>query len=141
MAMPRDAKDASLNDGVRCDAIGCTAKLADGRLVAFALSAEAFEEDCARAAVVVSPRENPLRRRPGGCKAVLIDRPAWRAHGATALYRTAEGLRAARWRIRQAWTGPGRGLCRETADTARIDCAARQRRTRRRKSEDLEAGD
>ncbi len=91
---PRDARDKSLTDGVRCDAIGCTAKLADGRLVAFAGEAEAFEEDCARAAVVVSPRENPLRRdgdTDGGCKALLIDRPAWRSHGATALYGAGQG--------------------------------------------------
>ena len=95
---PRDAKDQSLNEGVRCDPVGCTAKLANGRLVAFALAAEAFEEDCARAAVVVSSRESPLRPDgvgQGGCKALLIDRPAWRAHGATALYRTPEGFRQA----------------------------------------------
>jgi competence protein ComEC len=76
----RGAKDAGLRDGVRCDAVGCTAKLADGRLVAFALSAEAFVEDCARAAVVVSARE-----APGDCPALLIDRKAWRANGAMAL--------------------------------------------------------
>ncbi|MBI2717119.1 MAG: ComEC family competence protein [Rhizobiales bacterium] len=76
----RGVKDAGLRDGVRCDAVGCTAKLADGRLVAFALSAEAFVEDCARAAVVVSARE-----APGDCAALLIDRKAWRANGAMAL--------------------------------------------------------
>ena len=79
----RGPKDASLTDGVRCDAVGCTAKLADGRLAAYALSVEAFEEDCARAAVVLSPRE-----APGACQALLIDRPVWRAQGATALYWT-----------------------------------------------------
>lgn len=78
---PRKPGDASLKEGVRCDAIGCTALLADGRLVAFALTAEAFEEDCARAVAVVSPRE-----APGACRAVLIDRPAWRTQGATALF-------------------------------------------------------
>jgi competence protein ComEC len=76
----RGVKDAGLHDGVRCDAVGCTAKLADGRLVAFALSAEAFAEDCTRAAVVVSARE-----APGDCSAVLLDRKAWRANGAMAL--------------------------------------------------------
>lgn len=81
----RTPKDASLNEGVRCDAIGCTAKLPDGRLVAYALSAEAFEEDCARAAAVISSRQNPLEA-PLSCQAILIDRPAWRGRGATALY-------------------------------------------------------
>ncbi len=77
----RKPTDASLKEGVHCDAIGCTAKLADGRLVAFALAAEAFEEDCARSAVVVSPQT-----APGRCAALLLDRPAWRAQGATALF-------------------------------------------------------
>ena len=88
---PRDAKHASLKDGVRCDAIGCTARLADGRMVAFALTAEAFAEDCVRAAVVISPRQSPIDKvGEGGCRAVLIDRPVLRAQGATALYRKGE---------------------------------------------------
>ena len=73
----RTPKDASLHDGVRCDAVGCIGRLADGRLVSLALSVEAFAEDCARAAVVVSARE-----APGACTALLIDRKAWRANGA-----------------------------------------------------------
>jgi competence protein ComEC len=76
----RDAKDTSLHDGVRCDAVGCIGKLKDGRLVSIALSAEAFAEDCARAAVVVSPRQ-----APGDCGALLVDRRAWRANGAIGL--------------------------------------------------------
>ena len=77
----RKPADASLKEGVRCDPAGCTARLADGRLIAFALKAEAFEEDCARAVAVVSPQQ-----APGACAAILIDRPAWRAQGATALF-------------------------------------------------------
>jgi competence protein ComEC len=76
----RGVKDATLKDGVRCDAIGCIGTLKDGRPVAMALSAEAFAEDCARAAVVVSPRQ-----APGDCAALLIDRRAWRANGAIGL--------------------------------------------------------
>ena len=83
----RKPGDASLKEGVRCDAIGCTAKLADGRLVAFALTAEAFAEDCAHAVAVVSPQT-----APGACAATLIDRPAWRAQGATALFIKGEGF-------------------------------------------------
>jgi hypothetical protein len=45
-----------------------------------ALKIEAFAEDCARAAVVVSARE---AQRP--CAATLVDRRTWRAHGAVAL--------------------------------------------------------
>ena len=76
----RTPKDASLQDGVRCDAVGCIGRLKDGRLVSMALSAEAFAEDCAHAAVVVSPREGPP-----ACAATLIDRNVWRSHGAIAL--------------------------------------------------------
>ena len=76
----RTVKDVTLHDGVQCDADGCIGRLFDGRLVSKALSAEAFAEDCARAAVVVSPRV-----APGDCAALLIDRKAWRADGAIAL--------------------------------------------------------
>ena len=60
----RTVKDATLHDGVQCDAAGCIGRLTDGRLASQALSVEAFAEDCARAAVVVSPRE-----APGDCAA------------------------------------------------------------------------
>jgi competence protein ComEC len=76
----RTVKDSSLHDGIQCDAAGCIGRLADGRLVSQALSVEAFAEDCARTAVVVSSRE-----APGDCNATLIDRKAWRANGAIAL--------------------------------------------------------
>jgi competence protein ComEC len=76
----RTVKDASLHQGALCDAVGCIGRLKDGRLVSMALAAEAFQEDCARAAVVVSARE-----APGDCAAVLIDRKVWRANGAAAL--------------------------------------------------------
>jgi competence protein ComEC len=77
----RAAKDPHLGQGAQCDVVGCTAKLPDGHLVAYTLSAEAFEEDCARAAVVISARQASL-----ACQAPLIDRRVWRAQGATALY-------------------------------------------------------
>jgi competence protein ComEC len=44
------------------------------------LAVDAFAEDCARAMVVVSPRD-----APGDCRALLIDRRVWREHGAMAL--------------------------------------------------------
>jgi len=81
----RTVKDTGLHDGVQCDAAGCIGRLSDGRLVSQALSLEAFAEDCARAAVVVSARE-----APGACHAILIDRKAWRANGAMALRWTGE---------------------------------------------------
>jgi competence protein ComEC len=76
----RVPKDTKLSEGILCDEIGCIGKLADGRLVAFALSTEASAEDCARAAIVISQRDAQR-----DCQAMLIDRRAWRANGATAL--------------------------------------------------------
>jgi len=76
----RDPKDASLQTGVTCDAIGCVGHLPDGRPVSFARSLEALAEDCTSAAVVVSQRE---AKAP--CAALIIDRKVWRARGALAL--------------------------------------------------------
>ena len=58
-------------DGVACDEIGCVARLADGAIVALPFAAEAFEEDCRRAALVVSQRT-----APPSCAATTIDRTA-----------------------------------------------------------------
>jgi competence protein ComEC len=83
----RDAKDKALNDGIRCDSAGCVARLADNSIVAIANSAEAFAEDCRKAAVVLSARD-----APPGCNALVIDRQVWRRTGAVALRRVGEGF-------------------------------------------------
>jgi competence protein ComEC len=83
----RTPRDKTLEQGVRCDSIGCIGTLQDGRLVSMALALEAFDEDCARAAVVVSPGAAQIP-----CKALLVDRPAWQARGAIALRRTGDGF-------------------------------------------------
>jgi competence protein ComEC len=66
----RDVHDKSLGQGIACDASGCVGKLADGALIAYALSPEAYEEDCARAVLVIASRGAP----PADCKATVIDR-------------------------------------------------------------------
>jgi competence protein ComEC len=66
---------------VNCDAIGCIGRLGDGRLISMVLGPEAFAEDCARAAVVVSLRE----AASPNCAATLVDRNVWRAGGAVTL--------------------------------------------------------
>ena len=59
-----------------CDEIGCVARLRDGAIVALPFAAEAFEEDCRRAALVVSQRT-----APPSC-AATADRPhGLAAHG------------------------------------------------------------
>jgi len=82
----RTTHDGSLKDGVSCDEIGCAARLADGAVVALPFAAEAFEEDCRRAALVVSQRT-----APPSCAATAIDRTLWPRTGAAALYRSGNG--------------------------------------------------
>src|SRR5262245_49445579 len=77
--------DPVLAAGFACDPIGCIARLKDGALVSLVLAAEAFEEDCARAKIVVSARE-----APPFCAAAVIDRQ--NRGGAQALYRTPTGF-------------------------------------------------
>jgi competence protein ComEC len=82
----RTPTDPTLRDGIACDEIGCVARLAEGAIVALPFAAEAFEEDCRGAALVVSQRT-----APPSCAATAIDRTAWPRTGATALYRVGKG--------------------------------------------------
>ena len=112
----RTVKDKSLADGVACDPIGCVARLADGTVVALSLAAEAFEEDCRRAALVVSQRTAP------DCAAMVIDRAVWPSAGATALYRTPKGwerVSANPPGYDRPWARPPRGPAEALPATAR----------------------
>ncbi len=79
--------DKDLGQGFRCDASGCIARLGDGKLVSQVIAPDAFEEDCRRAAVVVTNRE-----LPAACKALTVDRKVSRSNGAIALRRNGEGF-------------------------------------------------
>jgi competence protein ComEC len=125
----RNLKDASLNDAVRCDAVGCTAPLQDGRLAAMTLSTEAFAEDCARAAIVISPR---TAYRP--CAAELIDRKVSQARGAIALRRTGQGFE----RAEAQPAGYDRPWARAREQRADQNAASQDATPR---IEDMEAGD
>jgi competence protein ComEC len=130
----RTPKDAGLHDGVLCDAVGCVGKLRDGRLASMALSVEAFAEDCARVAVVISARE-----APGQCAATLIDRKIWRSNGAVSL-RWADGhfeqLAARPPDYERPWA---RGLLASTdSGTASVRSAVPDATPH---ADDLEAGD
>ena len=83
----RDPRDPGLGNGISCDSSGCIGKLADGRLVAYALAPDAFEEDCRRATVIVATRD-----APPDCAATVIGRSLWRARGALALRRDGAGF-------------------------------------------------
>jgi competence protein ComEC len=86
----RDVHDRTLGQGIACDPSGCIGKLADGALVGYALTPEAFEEDCARAALVVASRGDP----PPDCKATVIARTLWRQRGALTLRRNGSDHRS-----------------------------------------------
>jgi len=81
----RAPKDAGLREGFTCDQTGCIGRLADGALVALVRAPSAVEEDCRRAALVVSQRT-----APPACAAHVIDRAKLRANGAVALVRSGD---------------------------------------------------
>ncbi len=79
--------DRSLHEGTKCDAAGCVARLADGRFLALALSPEAFEDDCRRAAVLVTAGNGP-----SSCASVVSDRQSRLRTGAVSLRRAGDGF-------------------------------------------------
>ena len=78
----RTAKDSGLAQGFACDPDGCVGHLADGAVIAVPRGPAALADDCARAALVVTPRPPPP-----ACETMVIDRKALRETGALALYR------------------------------------------------------
>ena len=59
---PKDAHDLS----APCDRLGCLAELPEGRALSLVLDPLAFDEDCARAAIVVSAVDGAGRLQGGG---------------------------------------------------------------------------
>lgn len=122
----RPPKAPDLKHGVRCDRLGCTLRLADGRWLAFPQRTEALREDCARADILVTPLEN--RICPSG--RVPVDGRTLRQRGTLWLWAEAngswrlEGTRAARhhrpWqRMAEAESRPKSEAGRETGPTNR----------------------
>ncbi len=81
---PRDPADPTLLQR-NCDAIGCVARLPDGRIVALSLDRAAFTDDCRMAALVVTPLA-----APAACRAAtaVIDRDMTSRTGALSLVAT-----------------------------------------------------
>jgi competence protein ComEC len=132
----RQPDDKSLDQGFRCDASGCIARLTDGRLVSVATAADAFEEDCRKASLVVT-----ARNAPPACDALIVDRNTSRARGAMALKRNGE-----RWDVTAArpagqdrpWA---RAMPMPEEATAPVTQQQSQPRDATPKPEDLEVGD
>ncbi|MGE8126800.1 ComEC/Rec2 family competence protein [Methylobacterium sp. NPDC080182] len=74
----------------RCDRLGCTARLPDGRAVALVRDRRAFPEDCARAAVLITGLAAP----PTCTGPLVIDRRVLAARGAVALRTDGDGFAA-----------------------------------------------
>ncbi|MBV9541172.1 MAG: hypothetical protein JO167_07870, partial [Alphaproteobacteria bacterium] len=70
---------ATPQEGIRCDAYACRAQTAGGQIVSNVLRIEAFGEECATAAVVVSAI--PVRKYCKGPQLVIDNRDAVRANG------------------------------------------------------------
>jgi competence protein ComEC len=68
--------------GFKCDDKGCVTKLFDGTIVAVALRAEAFADDCREAGLVISQRDVPA-----ACAAPAVDRRTLNTTGAIGLRR------------------------------------------------------
>jgi competence protein ComEC len=76
----RAAGDPTLHGAARCDGQGCAAQMADGSWLSLVREPPAFEEDCRRAAVIVTPLVAPAWCRPA---LALIDYRFLARHGAT----------------------------------------------------------
>ena len=88
-ADPRQPADPSLSEGVSCDGAGCVTQMADGAFVTLALQPEALEDDCGRAALIVTARQPPSY-----CAAPVITIDRLRRQGTLALRRTRDGFAA-----------------------------------------------
>ncbi len=83
----RRADQVGRGEGARCDRLGCTIRMADGRWLSLATDKRALFEDCARAAIVVTRREAP----PGCGAALVLDRTFLADHGAAMIRLAADG--------------------------------------------------
>ncbi|MGX9393515.1 ComEC/Rec2 family competence protein [Nitrobacteraceae bacterium UC4446_H13] len=83
----RGATDAALAAGVSCDPEGCVTPLGDGRLVALGLRPESFDDDCARAAIIVTQQQ-----ASPDCAAMIIDRTRLQRQGGLALRKAGKGF-------------------------------------------------
>ncbi|TXM91843.1 competence protein ComEC, partial [Methylobacterium sp. WL122] len=91
---------AQATGGPTCDRIGCVLRLADGRAVALLKDRRGFAQDCANAAVLITPLSAP----PSCAAALVIDRAYLAAHGAVAIRLQPDGFTVSRTRE------PGRTL-------------------------------
>ena len=83
----RRAADIAPSSDARCDRLGCTLALQNGRTIALTTDKRALPEDCARATILITRREAP----PGCAAALIVDRAYLKVHGATAIRLARDG--------------------------------------------------
>ncbi|WP_284247204.1 ComEC/Rec2 family competence protein, partial [Methylobacterium haplocladii] len=83
----RRADQVGAGDGARCDRLGCTIRMKDGRWLALAKDKRALFEDCARVAILVTHRDAP----PGCAAGLILDRKFFAQHGAAMIRLEAAG--------------------------------------------------
>ncbi|MGL5138720.1 MAG: ComEC/Rec2 family competence protein, partial [Beijerinckiaceae bacterium] len=102
------AADGDMRTGVavsprtasRCDRFGCVTYLADAKPVSLVLAPDAFEEDCRRAAIIVSPLRAPAWCKPGG---LLLDQDMLARTGSLAIRRNGEAFDVTTARPADSW--------------------------------------
>ncbi len=93
--------DQSLGEGVACDTAGCVRDLGTRGAISHVTTLRAISEDCARAAIVVTPL--PWR---APCAATLIDRQALDRLGAVTLTWRPDAAGTGRWQVTGARPAP-----------------------------------
>lgn len=119
----RKPDDPTLKAEARCDRTACIVVDSSGSPISLIKQMSAFEEDCARASLIITPLQAPTR-----CAAKVLDAGMFAKTGAIAGFRQPdggwliEGVRTAStdryWR--RTWTGDHRsGTIRSTRDNQR----------------------
>ncbi len=132
----RGPRDATLATESACDESGCVGRTAGDARIALSVHPGAMEEDCRRAAIVIT-----ARRAPAGCAALVIDRDVTKASGALALYRHGSSFTIVRTRP-AGYDRPWARAQPAPAESARPSTARRSgTRDATPRAEDLEADD
>ncbi len=101
----RGVREKSTAEHVRCDSLGCTAPLADGRILALSWTYAGLAEDCGRAAIVITRLVAPPACRQ---TAYVIDAGDLALSGAVALTMTEDGsftAKTVRGDAQRIWQG------------------------------------
>ncbi|MGL4637702.1 MAG: ComEC/Rec2 family competence protein [Beijerinckiaceae bacterium] len=89
-----------LRDGAQCDRLGCVTKLTTGEAVSLVVEMEAFEEDCRRAKVIISPLQAPEFCR---ATAFVIDRSNLAQSASIMLHRSGNDFKITPARPQNQW--------------------------------------